>query len=1057
VLHCAAQPAFFGLFPLMRRLFFLCALCTMTVLFAPAAVGANPVPTSAVAPNLLIFQLLLDRSILADSLTVYETGTDLLLPLGELTRLLTLGITVDPSARVASGFILSEERSFHLDLAARTVTLAGGRETFDPAQVLWLDDEIYVSSRLLQHWLPIDLKTDLSTLTIDVVPREKLPLQYRLERERSARGLGRGVSAYQDPGYPLAAPDYRLLSVPFIDQTLGLDYQGGATTTNNWAYSSYLTGDLLGMEGSLYLSTSKNTNKLDHRLTLSRNDPDAELLGPLHARTLTLGNIGVPALNNVLRGSGSGNGILLSNRPLTQSASYGLHTLRGDLSPGWDVTLYLNDALIGFQGSRPDGLYEFADQLLVFGVNEFRLVFNGPLGQTRVERQLFILDQTLTKPGEFVYTVGGQRDDNGRQRGSIQVDLGLANQLALTGGMVSMPLTTDGEEWRFYNLGLRTSLLGMLVNGDYVRAEQGGSLYEIGLKTQLWKYSLDLTHTGLSEDFVSDFFPATSDQIRFHDRVRVSGALPLGMKLLLPVALDFTREETRSGTLTHDLQGRISLNLLGTSLTNSLSWNKREENTSSSGTLQMSRRVAGIGLSSQVAYLLVPETKITSLALTGDKNFGQASRLSLGVLHVLDLHQTTLTAGATHNFGSFGLGLSGRYVDTGEYAVGMQLFMSLGREPSSGAWVADWQPMAGSGAVSARAFLDANMNGEFDPGEKPIEGAGFTINEGSRHPARSNADGLAYLTRLTPKQYTDIAIDTSTLEDPQWLPTVKGMRILPRPGKVERIDFPVVMTGEVDGTVYLKEGGKTRGIGNALVELVDDRGNVAASGLSSSDGYYVIQAVRPGHYKARISPEQMGKLGLADTVPVELKMRADGEFVNGLNFTLQRKSSVVPKETAKDAPKRQVSGGEFVLESMTCQLASYCNALAAKIRLLGYEPKVTPIDATTHLLRLTLGPFTGKNLEQALALARTIEASSYSVPVRGSYVIHAGAYLNQEYIDKQVKRFAAKGLKVHLEPAAAAKKMHLIRFGSLATRAEAESVARRASAYGVPVVVVKSR
>src|SRR6185369_5814996 len=526
----------------MRRLVFLIALCTLTVMVARVApAAATPTPTAAGTPNLLIFELRLDRSTLADSLIVYEAGNDLLLPLGELTRLLTLGITVDPTARVASGFVLSEERVFRLDLATRTVTLASGRETFDPAQVRWLDDDIYVASRLLQRWLPIDLQIDLSALIMDVVPREKLPLQYRLERERAARGAGRRVGAYQDPGYPRAAPDYRLLSVPFIDQTLALDYQGGHTSTDNWAYSAFLTGDLLRMEGSLYLSTGKGKDTIDRRLTLSRNDPDGELLGPLHARSLTLGNMGVPALNNVLRGSGSGNGILLSNRPLTQSASYGLHTLRGDLPPGWDVTLYFNDALIGFQQSRPDGRYEFADQPLVFGVNEFRLLFNGPLGQTRVERQLFILDQTLTKPGEFAYTVGGQRDDNGHLRGSTQFDLGLARQLALTGGMVSMFLTDGGKEQRFYNLGLRTSLLGMLVNGDYVRAGQGGSLYEIGMKTQLGRYSLDLTHTGLSEDFVSDFFPAASDQVRFRDRARVSGALPLGMKLHLPVALDFTR------------------------------------------------------------------------------------------------------------------------------------------------------------------------------------------------------------------------------------------------------------------------------------------------------------------------------------------------------------------------------------------------------------------------------------------------------------------------------------------------------------------------------------
>ena len=162
----------------MQRLVFLIALCALTVMVAPAA-AAPPTPSVAGTPNLLIFQLRLDNSSLTDSLIVYESGTDLLLPLGELTRILTIGITVDPSARVASGFILRQERGFRLDLATRTVTLAGGSETFDPAQVRWLDDDIYVASRLLQRWLPIDLQTDLSALTMDVVPREKLPLQYR--------------------------------------------------------------------------------------------------------------------------------------------------------------------------------------------------------------------------------------------------------------------------------------------------------------------------------------------------------------------------------------------------------------------------------------------------------------------------------------------------------------------------------------------------------------------------------------------------------------------------------------------------------------------------------------------------------------------------------------------------------------------------------------------------------------------------------------------------------------------------------------------------------------
>ena len=65
----------------------------------------------------------------------------------------------------------------------------------------------------------------------------------------------------------------------------------------------------------------------------------------------------IPALANVARSSSIGNGLLLSNVPLTRPLNYRSQTFQGDLPPGWDVELYFNDALIGFVQSRPDGRY----------------------------------------------------------------------------------------------------------------------------------------------------------------------------------------------------------------------------------------------------------------------------------------------------------------------------------------------------------------------------------------------------------------------------------------------------------------------------------------------------------------------------------------------------------------------------------------------------------------------------------------------------------------------------------------------------------------------------
>ncbi len=115
--------------------------------------------------------------------------------------------------------------------------------------------------------------------------------------------------------------------------------------------------------------------------------------------------------------------------------------------------------------------------------------------------------------------------------------------------------------------------------------------------------------------------------------------------------------------------------------------------------------------------------------------------------------------------------------------------------------------------------------------------------------------------------------------------------MLPRPGKVQTIDFPVVMTGEVDGTVYLVEADKSRGIGNALIELVNNKGEVVTSTRSASDGYYILSEVRPGEYQVRISPSQLKKFNLFDGVEQTIKMQPDGEFIYGVDFKLGRGGS----------------------------------------------------------------------------------------------------------------------------------------------------------------------
>jgi hypothetical protein len=858
--------------------------------------------------NLLVLEVQLDGHVLSDNFAAYQEGSHILLPLGELSRLLTLAITVRAAEGTASGFVIREGHDFSLNINESTATVGGRSMSFEPRLATVIGDDIYVSSQLLSRWLPLGLAVDLSRLQLRVEPRERLPLQERLEREDSGSRLRGPGAAVGDPGYPHVTTAYGLIGVPFIDQTFGYQANLGNQPHDSKAtYTGYFTGDLLGMEGAAYVATHREsqvvangetTSASQVRVTLARHDPDAGLLGPLHARSVAVGSITVPSVPNVMIGSPTGNGVMLSNRPLDQPTSFDRQNLRGNLPPGWDVTLYYNDALLAYQQSRSDGQYAFDDLPLSFGPNEFRMVFNGPLGQVRIERQSFLLDHSIVAPGEALYSIIQQRADGtssrsvasingGSMRSVAQVDLGITRAISMNGTFVRKPDLVTGEELTYGQIGLRAYLDSMILSTQLTTSQEGGLLAEIDVKTRLFGYSVDLTHLQRQGAFRSDLLNSESDAIRFHDSVRLLGSYKPNGLAPVSLALDAQRDQLAAGGERVDVTGRVSTMVKGTSVSNTVNWQSAAGSSAAQGNLQLSRRVMDIGLNAQLGYTISPRASLQSVSLTADRALGDAYRINAGFQHTMSDPLTLLSLGLSKNLGRFGLALSSSYSSRHELALGVQLFIAMGQEPRTGDWLVDAQPLAGTGAVSARAFVDRNLNGVRDPGEELISNAGFIFNGGGRHPSRTDASGTDFIGRLPSGQYTDIALDPDTLEDPQWKPMTPGVRVLPRPGVVDILEFPVVATSEIDGTVYLLDNGKRREIGDARLELVDATGAVVMTARSSPDGYYLLHQVIPGRYSIRIAPDQVAKLGLGGVLDRPLTVPPDGDFINGQDLELQ--------------------------------------------------------------------------------------------------------------------------------------------------------------------------
>ncbi len=184
----------------------------------------------------------------------------------------------------------------------------------------------------------------------------------------------------------------------------------------------------------------------------------------------------------------------------------------------------------------------------------------------------------------------------------------------------------------------------------------------------------------------------------------------------------------------------------------------------------------------------------------------------------------------------------------------MTLSFSLGPDPVKDNFQLRSDKRTGKGASAVLVYHDLNNNKVFDEDDTPLPEVKVIARQAGKR-AETDASGVAYLYDLQANKPTDVEIDLETLEDPFWHPTVPGVSIVPRSGQVSEITFPVVTTGEIDGTVYfIDNDGFQETITGAVIEILDDEGEMVQSVSSEYDGFYLFEKVIPGTYTLRIHP-----------------------------------------------------------------------------------------------------------------------------------------------------------------------------------------------------------
>ncbi len=856
--------------------------------------------------ELYILELRLNDIVLNEGLIGYVDNSTLFLPLGQLADSLEFPISVDPSNGQANGWFLSENRLFSLDVRWGEVVVEGRRGRYDPRSVEVHADDIYVDSRLLSRWFPVDLRFDLSNSIVQAESREALPIEARLAREELRARLA-GQRGAERPAHGELDTPYRWFDWPFVDFSMEGGYSNDPDTGETWVgrYNALFTADLLKMSANVFLAGDDNDGLSQARLRLGRTDPQGELLGPLHATEFSFGDINSPK-TTLVSNSRFGRGAEISSFPIGRDGEFSRTNLIGDLPLGWDVELYRNEVLIDFQSARADGRYEFIDVPLVYGVNVLRLEFFGPQGQRRTDVRRVLVDAGQVPKGKFNFRLAATQhdtglfdvDDNdvvtaesqldGEGRYFAQLEYGLTRHVGLAVGASSIPLLSGRRTYG--TAGLRLGLGNTFSELDIVRDDEGGTAGKLGMQIVLpANLSLLLEHSEF-RDFISEDADDVNGLLERRSNLRLDGVLSPPILPRIPFSVT-ARHENRAGDYREtEISNRLSMGIRMIALSNSYTWlnvdNAGVETETANGSLLVGGRFGRANIRGEVRYDVEPESRVAASGLTGDWYFGtdMSARLSVQRQFIAPT-RTVYGAGISRKFRHASVGLTAEYGSDDSASALLTISFGLGRDPRTGAWFASARPVAEQGAVSARAFLDHNLSGVYDEGDEPVEGARLESSSGMSRGV-TDENGLVFIASLPAHERVDVTLPARGLVDPYWVAQPEGYTMTPRPGRAAVAEFPVVTTGEVDGTVYLVRDGLRKEVSEVVLQLLHEEGKVVQEVETAYDGFYLFESILPGRYSVRVSPEQLERLDLSSSQPIAVRIGGDGTVVSGVEFTL---------------------------------------------------------------------------------------------------------------------------------------------------------------------------
>lgn len=834
---------------------------------------------------------------LADALSAYSSRNGVYLPLGELARALDLAITVYPSERKASGWIIDESHRFAFELDNRTASLNGQTLTIGQDQASLYYDDLYIRLDLMEKLLPVNLTFDARGLILKLKPREPLPFQLRLQRQRRQGSIG--VFQNQWSVMKIDTP-YLAYTPPSFDVALNLG-AGLSRPHTVGQYDVRAAGDI-GHAGMQLFAHSDSAGKLsDVRFTLFKKDPNGQIFGPLSVTQFELGDTFTPSLGLGAH-SRSGRGVYFSTGTRGPSSVFSHTDLRGELPEGWQVELYANELLQALQTQSSQGLYEFRDVPLTYGANTLRLVFYGPHGEQRQSVRHFNFGTGQLDRGKLAFSFGAIEAGTNlveisptlaqpELRTAAVLEYGINRAVTMVAGYSHYrPILNQNRDVLIG--GLRTSLIGTAMQLDLAKDLGGGQAAALNLAGQVRGVSF-LAHQG---EYSGPFYDENNRSglgagalLRHASGLRLDGVGRIARAGSgIPISLTIQRDEKQDDSVLTTADARFSFAARASFLSSSLGFSQassQNERTRSafSGQIEASRLLAGGGqVRGGLRYQILPNLQPQSFFASYDHALSPRNSLHMTLSQTLSSNRATVFQIAN----VWRLSQASLSVNAGfdtqrrDARLGVQLAFGLLFDPAQGGYRFVSPGATSGGAAVLTAFVDSNGDGRPQPGEAvvanlPLESQGRLV--------VTNAQGTALLTGLGIDSDARIRVLSDALDEAYTVPPADVVQMSARPGRVTQIFYGLKPVGEVQIRVMLhKPSGERTGVAGLIVQIVTGDNLVVLERRSEYDGTLYFEKLPPGAYRVRIEPGQAKRLGLALAGQTIITVPSAGGYVGNI-------------------------------------------------------------------------------------------------------------------------------------------------------------------------------